>query len=124
MRATIARHINAPFAWGSSDCGFVFDWVRDACDFDPIDDVRGYTSEREALRAVRDAGFETVADLVAARFVEIDPAMAQRGDLGYPADIPHPLMSPAIIDGAHAYSKHPAGGVIVPRSAIVRAWAV
>lgn len=92
--------------------------------FDPGAEMRGYSSEREALAKVKAAGYSTMLEFVEANFSEIDPALAQRGDIGYPRDIPHPLMSPAIIDGPLAYSKHPAGGVVISRDLLARAWAV
>lgn len=112
------------FQWGTSDCGFVFDIVRDMTGSDPFSIIRGYNDEVSALRHVRKAGFKTVLEFVEASFEEIDPAKAGRGDLGYPATIPHALMSPAIIDGANAFSKHPAGGVVVPRTLLARAFRV
>ena len=124
MRGGILAHATTPFVWGSSDCAFVFDIIRDMTGFFPIEDMHVYTSEAGAVRVLRAAGFNSMLELVEACFPEIPPAMAQRGDIGYPADIPHPLMSPAIIDGANAYSKHPAGGIIIPRHHLTRAWAV
>jgi len=100
------------------------DVVRVMTGFDPIAEVRGYSSELKAVRKLRGAGFLTTFELVASHFPEIPPEMAARGDLGYPAEIPHPLMSPAVIDGAYAYSKGPQGAVIMPRSIITRAFAV
>lgn len=124
MRAVIVRHINERFEWGHSDCSFVFDVVEAMTGFDAIEDLRGYESELGAILALKRAGFDTVRELVELCFNEIHPGMAGRGDLGYPETIAHPLMSPAIIDGAHCFSKQPAGGIVVPRAAIVRAWAV
>lgn len=120
----IAEHMAKPFAWGASDCSFVFDIIFEMTGFDPIEDVRGYSTEAGAFKALKRAGFETTLDLVSEHFVEIPPGLAQRGDIGYPASIPNDLMSPAIFDGASAFSKEPSGGVIVPRDVIVRAWAV
>lgn len=124
LRATITKHAHTPFVWGQSDCSFVFDAIRDMTGFDPGAEMRGYSSEREALAKVKAAGYSTMLEFVEANFSEIDPALAQRGDIGYPRDIPHPLMSPAIIDGPLAYSKHPAGGVVISRDLLARAWAV
>lgn len=124
MRAVLSRNMSEPFVWGESDCSFVFDAIRDMTGFDAIEQMRGYSSERTALAAVRRAGFESILEVVEAAFEEIDPALAMRGDIGYPADIPHPLMSPALIDGSQAFSKQPSGVVVINRSAIVRAWAV
>lgn len=124
MRRIILTHTAQDFAWGTSDCSFVFDIIRDITGFDPIASIRGYASEAGALRALRAAGYVTTLDLVEKNFVEIPPAMAQRGDIGYPANIPHPLMSPAIIDGPNCYSKEPRGAVVFPRIHLARAWKV
>jgi hypothetical protein len=125
MRAVLAVHRAAPFAWGSSDCSVAFDVVAAITGFDPIEAVRGYSSEISALRALRREGFETCLALVEKNFVEIAAAHAMRGDLGYPAAIPHPLMSPAVIDGPLAYSKSPGEGwVVVPTASLTRIFAV
>lgn len=124
MREVVIRHVYSPFSWGGSDCAFVFECVAVMTGFDALHDIRGYSTEAGALKALKRAGFDTVLDLVAASFEEIHPGFAGRGDIGYPSSIPHPLMSPAIIDGANAFSKDPFGGVVLPRSAIARAWAV
>lgn len=112
------------FEWGVSDCAMFADVVRVMTGFDPIDGIRGYSSELSAARNLRAAGYVTTFELVATLFPEIPPESAGRGDLGYPAEIPHPLMSPAVIDGAYAYSKGPDGAVIMSRSLITRAFAV
>lgn len=124
MRAVLMRHQAGPFVWGQSDCALFADAVAAMTGYDPLADCRGYTSEFGALKKLKAAGFDNVDELVAARFVEIAPVAAQRGDLGYPARIARPLMGPAVIDGAHAFSKGPEGFVVVPRSVIVRAFAV
>jgi hypothetical protein len=125
MRSVIAAHRVTPFAWGASDCSLAFDVVAAITGFDPISVVRGYDSEISALRSLRKAGFETCLALVEKNFVEISAAQAMRGDLGYPAAIPHPLMSPAVIDGPLAYSKSPGEGwVVVPTASLTRIFAV
>ena len=125
LRQVIAEHLALPIEWGVSDCSLFADAVLAMTGFDPVAGVRGYNSERSALRNLRRAGYETTADLVAAQFQEIDPAHAQRGDLGYPCQIRHPLMSPAVIDGQVAYSKSPGEGwVIVPVAMLTRTFAV
>lgn len=125
MRAVMAKHLSDPFEWGGSDCSFVFDVIEAVTGFDAIADMRGYLTEAGALRAIRRAGFETVQEIVEASFCEIPPGLAIRGDIGYPAVVAHPLMSPALIDGSNAFSKQPHRGVIViERAFIARAWAV
>lgn len=125
LRAVLAEHRAQPFQWGVSDCSLFADVVLGMTGFDPIVGIRGYSCERSALRALRARGFATTADLVRASFSRVDLAHAQRGDLGYPAEIRHPLMSPAVIDGPLAYSKSPGDGwVVVPTSSLVETFAV
>lgn len=124
MRDQVRKNIVAPFQWSASDCSFVFDAIREMTGFDAIEDIRGYGDEGSALRALRKAGFKSVLELVEEKFEEIEPAFAGRGDIGYPATIVHPLMSPAIIDGANAFSKEPRGPVVFPIDKIARAWKV
>ena len=124
MRAVMAKHMSEPFEWGGSDCSFVFDVIEAVTGFGAIADCRGYLTEAGALRAIRRAGFETVQEIVEASFHEIPPGLAIRGDIGYPAIVGHPLMSPAVIDGSNAFSKTPKGAIVIDRAAIARAWAV
>lgn len=113
-----------PFSWGVSDCSMFADVVQSLTGFDCIADVRGYRCELSAVRRLRATGYATTLSLVEDLFPEIDPREAKRGDLGYPAEIPHRLMSPAVIDGAYAYSKGLEGGVLISRCLIARAFAV
>lgn len=114
-----------PFEWGTADCATLFaDWVLSVTGYDPLSDVRGYKSAGEAIKALRQSGFRSCIDLVASRFVEIAPAHAHRGDLVFPVDAQNNLVSPAILDGVMAISKNEHGAVLLPRSAIARAFAV
>ena len=113
-----------PFVWGESDCAILFSEAVEALTgFNPIADGGTYTTRIGALRGLKKLGFDSVFDLVAARFPEIPPAHAMRGDLGF-ADGFDPLLSPAVIDGSVAHSKSESGYVIVPRGHILRAFAV
>lgn len=123
MRVSLARHIASPFVWDDSDCSFAFRVVADITGFDALEGLRGYQSAQEAMQILRQAGYRTVLDLVAANFPEIAPSEAGRGDLGY-VDGVEPLMSPALINGPVAHSKSLAGPVTVPRGMITRAFAV
>lgn len=100
----------------ASDC------VQAMTGFNPTRGIR-YATKLGALRAFREHGCMTAIGLVESLFEEIDPAQAVRGDLGLPAEFDD-LMSPAIIDGALAFSKAEAGPIIIPRTLIVRAFAV
>lgn len=124
LREVIIRHARTPFAWGECDCATLFGQaVAAVTGIDPIPERLNYRTAQGALRSVRGAGFETMLDLVAARFAEIPPSAAQRGDLGFTAE-GGPLVCPVIIDGAVAHGKALAGSVQVPRGLIVRAFAV
>lgn len=123
MASTIRRHQSLPFQWGVSDCGVMAsDCVRAITGFNPTAGIR-YATMAGALRAFREHGCGTALGLVESLFEEIDPADAMRGDLGFAAEV-DALMSPAIIDGSLAFSKAESGPIILPRTLIVRAFAV
>lgn len=124
MRDALGLHRAAPFSWGKSDCTMFAHVVWAMTGWDPIEDIRGYTDERSAMRKLLDAGFRSAPELIQARFTEIPVSEAQRGDIGYPEIIGHRLMSPAVIDGQSAFSKSPDGWLVLPRSAIKVAFAV
>lgn len=113
-----------PFVRGASDCAFFADVVLAMTGHDCLAGGRAYNSERTAAKKLKALGYRSMLELVADHFPEIPPALAQRGDLGFPAEISSPLMSPAVIVGAEAWSKSETGPVMVPRSLIVRAFAV
>lgn len=100
----------------ASDC------VHVMTGFNPTRGIR-YATKLGALRAFHEHGCMTAIGLVESLFEEINPAEAVRGDLGIPAEYDD-LMSPAIIDGPVAFSKNEDGPVIIPRTSIVRAFAV
>lgn len=126
LREAVQRHLAQPFVPGVSDCATLFaDAVLAMTGFDPIADGRDYATLQDALRNIRRAGHRTMADLVAARFREIHPSEAQRGDLGMLADAEiGAITSPLVMLGADAATKSLAGPVIVSRGLIVRAFAV
>jgi len=68
---------NLPFVWGQNDCAlFAADLIGEITGVDLAADVRGYSSEREAARIIRDAG--GMRGLVS--LPEKHPGLAQRGD--------------------------------------------
>jgi len=123
LRSSVRDHLDRPFIWGESDCAFFRQIVIDMTGFDCAEDVEGYNSEDTARAVLRAAGFASVIDLVAARFPEIHPSEAMRGDLGY-VDGHHDLMSPLIIMGSEAVTKASSGQVVISRAQITRAFAV
>lgn len=124
MREIVDGARGRPFEWGVSDCSLAFDVVLAITGFDALDGNRWYRTEEEAFNVLYQLGFRTVIELVEANFPEIEPFEAQRGDLGYPGKIPHPLMSPAVYVGPLWVSKSPHGDVFVSGSTIKRVFAV
>lgn len=82
LQAAIAARQARPFEWGVQDCClFVCDCIEAMTGHDPAADVRGYSTDREAARLVRELG--GMRAIGASRFgAEIAPAMAQVGDVG------------------------------------------
>lgn len=84
----LAARANQHFEWGSTDCLMtVSDLIRAMTDTDPAAAYRGqYSTELEALSVVKAAGCDSVEQLVqqiaaAHQYAEINPRLAQRGDL-------------------------------------------
>lgn len=124
LRSAIQRHQSIPFKTGVSDCGIMAaDCVLAMTGFNPLQGIR-FATDAGCIRSLREAGYASALDLVERLFREIPPSQAMRGDLGFPAHVPSPLMSPAVIDGPNAFSKNPDGPVVIPRTLIVRAFAV
>lgn len=125
MRTVLAEHMRTPFEWGRSDCALYADVVWAMTGWDPIALYRGrYRSAEGAMRMIAESGADSVLEFVARRFPEIPPALAQRGDLVFPAGIDHRLMSPAVVDGPLAFSKNEDGPVIMSIASAGRAFAV
>lgn len=124
LRDAIHRHQSAPFAWGANDCAvMVGACLRAVTGSDPLAGYR-WTTPVGARRALKKAGAIDAVSFFARGRVEIEPAFAQRGDIGIVAGSHDALMSPAVIDGTYAYSINENGPVVVPITDIVRAWAV
>lgn len=124
MRSAIQRHQSIPFLWGVSDCAVMCGDVMSAILGRNVLKGHRWGSEWGAVRALKSAGFETAENFFSAGLDEIDPALAIRGDIGIIACPGDALMSPAIIDGPYAFSKNQNGPVVIPRSMIVRAYAL
>ena len=120
----IAAHQARAFAWGEADCGALFaDVVMAVTGEDPLAEFRPWGSEQEALRRLAAAGHDSVLEAVAARFDEIVPVDARRGDVGYP-EVSLRLSFPAVVVGAVAVSRDEAGWVVLPRSRLLRCFKV
>ena len=111
----ITQHLSTPFAWGRHDCVlFAAGWVREHTGMDPLADVPAWSTEREALRAIRDVGgLEAALD---ARFRRIHPNVARDGDLALYND------AICIFSGCHIVGPNPAGLQFVNRMEAACAW--
>lgn len=121
----VAREQRAPFAWGGHDCAtLALRAVHAVTGEDLGRIVRPWFSPVSALRSLKAAGAASAADFFAARFAEIAPASARRGDLVY-ADWPSdPLACPAVLTGAEAMSRSEAGWIVFPRARVTRAYRI
>lgn len=71
-----------PFAWGKLDCAiFAGGAVKAMTGFDPMRGLRGYRSEAEAERVLKERGKGTLVRTVNAMFEREPVGFAHRGDL-------------------------------------------
>ena len=83
LNAVVAKHQALPSEYGVSDCYLIPDDGVEAVTGERMyPKALGYTTEAGAAKKLRQHGFETVRDAFAAKFEEIPPVMAQRGDIG------------------------------------------
>lgn len=109
-----------PFAWGRHDCClFVCDAIQAITGHDPAADLRGYSTEREAMRMLRaHGGVRGLADARAGAAVPV--LAAQVGDVGLlPLDGRDTL---GLCGGAHWLAPGAQGIVALPLDAATHAW--
>ncbi len=76
----ITAHLDKPFEYGRLDCVlFVALWIRNKTGIDHLADIPAWSSERQALRIIKDLGGLEVA--MDARFQRIHPNFAKDGDI-------------------------------------------
>lgn len=120
LQALIQQRLAQPFSWGAHDCClFVCDGIEAITGHDPAADLRGYSTEREALRLLQAHG--GVRGLAESRAGESVPVLAaQVGDVGLlPLDGRDTL---ALCGGAHWLAPGAAGLVALPLDTAVAAW--
>jgi len=92
MAALLARHQACAYAIGISDCFIMCAELADSMLGTPDEASIAaahcgcYSTNKGALRRLRQAGFVTLSDWLAAQFTPIAPAMARVGDLGVARD--------------------------------------
>lgn len=112
------------FAWGGNDCClFAADAVLAMTGADPAAAFRGYASEDEAARLIRD-GLEEVVAAALAEFGAgaCHPAFVQRGDLALVLMGNQPTVT--VVLGATVAGPGPDGLVFLPAGAVLRAWSI
>lgn len=120
----LAAEMDGPFAWGTRDCATLFAAaVAAVTGDDPLAAFRPWGSERTARRRLAAAGVTSVLEFCERAFVEIVPADARRGDVGFTADT-GPLVCPVVVTGEHAVGRAADGLVRVDRRLLVRTFMV
>jgi hypothetical protein len=125
----ILSRAHAPFQHGLHDCAlFACDGIQAMTGVDIAEDMRGYTTEAGAFKAIRKitggSTVEDAADYCAQKYGLAEylyPLMAQRGDLVL---VDHDGMRMALIhpSGVCAVAPGDVGLLRIPLTAITRAW--
>lgn len=83
LTAVVQKHMDMPASWGTSDCYQFPDDAVEALTGERMHRASfGYSTEAGAAKKLRKRGFANVGEAFAARFPEISPSLAQRGDIG------------------------------------------
>ncbi len=123
--AAVYRHRRLAFAWGEADCvRFWADCVQAITGRDPLAGLPAWSCPRSAVRTLRSAGFDSVTEFVASRFLEIEPRDLRRGDLATDVRDPQPLVSPLVVLGAEMINRDETRWFVLPSVAAVRAFRV
>jgi len=116
------------FKWGSHDCifGLVVPVVEAATGRrDLFAQFRGkYKSARGALGIMKRNNFETLADLIATEFNEIDPSQIRMGDIAAISSDDEFAYSMGICNGQRVFILHPDGTATRDLSEVKRAFRV
>ena len=129
LDAAIAELRDAPFAWGSTDCGLAAtQLVAAMTGVDIAADIRcTYDSRVGALRVIAErGGFEAMVEGFAAQHgvAEIPVGWAQRGDFALADSDDGPGLGVVALDGRHALFMHGDGLRGLPLRLCRRAWRV
>ena len=124
LAQTMSAALKKPHEWGENDCvTFAADCVCAMTGEDPLGDLRGtYDSPLSAARLIKNAGFESLGDMLAAHLEEIPPADARRGDVVLCWSGDHDFV--AVIERHMAVGPGPNGVVHVPLLQVSRAFKI
>lgn len=121
----IALHRDTPFSWGEHDCCLLAaSWLEANGFGDLAIEFRGkYSTELRAMRAVRRAGFTSIADLLEAKLGQpTAPLLLTRGALVL-LDTPHGDVV-GIYQGSDCFAMAVEGLVSYPKANIKMGWNV
>jgi hypothetical protein len=126
LAAIVKERRRMPMVWGgrANDClSFAADvGVAMGCK-DLLEGHREYTSAPDALRRLRDNGFEDLAAFCASRLPEIDVVHAQRGDIVLLAvDTPFRYAASIVIAGGLVIGPDTNGLMALPQSMGMKAF--
>lgn len=123
LTSVVAKHTDAPFQWGSSDCfALPMDMVKAMTGKDPWAKARKYKSEKGAARMLAKYSFKNVGEAFAAVLQEIPPAFAGRGDIGVIKN--NGAICGVVVLGHELAGKSPEGLLRFSRDRLSRAFRV
>lgn len=126
--AEVDRIKRTPFAWGEHDCGpgLAGNLVKALTGVDLAQPWRGtYSDALGAVRAMKEAGFDNLADLVASMLPEYEhPSRARIGDVAAIKDDSSIGYALGVIDYERVFVLTGTGIGTVDRSEIARAFKV
>jgi hypothetical protein len=113
-----------PFEWLSLNCGFfAADCVLAQTGVDFASEFRGrFTTEKGAARALWQAGFTTVVDVVASRLPEIPISETRHGDIAVVLVDEMPAL--ALVNTASLICMSASGKASLPRRRAIRTFRV
>lgn len=83
LGVVVAKHQALPGEWGTSDCYVIPDDAVEALTGERMyPKARNYKTDAGAAKQLRKHGFENVAEAFEAKFPDVPPILAQRGDIG------------------------------------------
>jgi hypothetical protein len=123
LDAFLTSRLNVPFAWGENDCAlFAADAIRAMTGVDLAEDLRGYTTVREAARRINAS--EGLAALVDKRLDGIPVEEARQGDVVMiPCDTGRHALAVVMNEKVAVGPSHD-GMVVARMSTALRAWRV
>lgn len=120
----LAWAVRQPFVFGQFDCAlFTFGAVGVMTGIDPGGPYRGgYSTLRDGIALLRQAGHRDHLDVCALYFEEIPVSFAQAGDIAVVPGDDGPALG--LVQGEHIYALAPSGMSLVPLLSATRAFKV